>query len=98
LTRPPSEAVDLTHLILHLDEHLLDRGLSEAARDWGADHEQTQTINTAKGRATQREVPIVDTSAENKSVSNSRPDMTHSREPPRAMLVAQRMNDQKAGD
>ena len=56
---------------------------------------QTQIINTARGRATPRALPIVNANAESKSVSSSRPDMTHSKEPPRALLVAQRMNDQK---
>jgi hypothetical protein len=68
---------------------------SEAAGAWCAGQEQIQIINTAKGRATLKAVPIVKASAESKSVSNSRPDMTHSKEPPRALLVAQRINDQK---
>jgi hypothetical protein len=52
-------------------------------------------INAAKGRATPRVFPIVNANAESKSALNSRPDMTRSKEPPRALLVAQRMNDQK---
>jgi hypothetical protein len=66
------------------------------ARYWRAGQEQTQIIKTANGRPTPRALPIVNANAEIKSVSNSRPDMTHSKEPPRALLVAQRMNDQKA--
>jgi hypothetical protein len=46
--------------------------------------EQTQIISTAKGRPTPRAPPMVNANAESKSVSNSRPDMTRSKEPPRA--------------
>lgn len=63
-----------------------------------ADQEQTQIIKTAKGRPTPRAFPMVNANAESKSVPNSRPDMTHSKEPPRALPVAQRINDQKAGN
>src|SRR5579871_139680 len=61
----------------------------------GACQEQTQIISAAKGRPTPRAPLIVSANAESKFVSNSRPDMTHYREPPRALLDAQRMNDQK---
>jgi hypothetical protein len=51
-------------------------------------------INTAKGRPTPRALPIVNANAESKSVSNSRPDMTHSKEPPRA--IARRPTDERS--
>ena len=50
MTRPPSEAVDLTHLIPHLQEHLLHVGCARKGMDFLPNQEAGNSLSVARSR------------------------------------------------